>query len=94
MRAESVPEPTLRRLPSYYHYLVRLREKGQVMISAAQIGEDLVKCAIQGNDAGGRMGHADGLAPIIGNAHIRPAPGCGQQEGQQGEVPEKLAVRR
>ncbi len=41
MRAESVPEPTLRRLPSYYHYLVRLREKGQVMISAAQIGEDL-----------------------------------------------------
>lgn len=41
MRAESVPEPTLRRLPSYYHYLVRLREKGQGMISAAQIGEDL-----------------------------------------------------
>jgi len=41
MRAESVPEPTLRRLPSYYHYLVRLREKGQKMISAAQIGEDL-----------------------------------------------------
>jgi len=41
MRAESVPEPTLRRLPSYYHYLVRLREKGQEMISAAQIGEDL-----------------------------------------------------
>jgi len=41
MRAESVPEPTLRRLPCYYHYLVRLREKGQEMISAAQIGEDL-----------------------------------------------------
>jgi len=41
MRAASVPEPTLRRLPCYYHYLVRLREKGQEMISAAQIGEDL-----------------------------------------------------
>ena len=41
MRVESVPEPTLRRLPSYYHYLLRLREKGQVMTSAAQIGEAL-----------------------------------------------------
>lgn len=41
MRVESVPEPTLRRLPSYYHYLVRLREEGQEMVSAAQMGEDL-----------------------------------------------------
>lgn len=41
MRVESVPEPTLRRLPSYYHYLLRLREKGQEMTSAAQIGAAL-----------------------------------------------------
>jgi redox-sensing transcriptional repressor len=41
MRVESVPEPTLRRLPSYHGYLVRLREKGQIMISASQIGADL-----------------------------------------------------
>ena len=41
MRVESVPEPTLRRLPSYYHYLLRLREKGQETTSAAQIGAAL-----------------------------------------------------
>jgi redox-sensing transcriptional repressor len=41
MRVESVPEPTLRRLPSYHGYLLRLREKGQTMISASQIGADL-----------------------------------------------------
>ncbi|MHB8799021.1 MAG: redox-sensing transcriptional repressor Rex [Thermoanaerobaculia bacterium] len=41
MRVASVPEPTLRRLPSYYHYLLRLREKGQEMTSAAQIGAAL-----------------------------------------------------
>ena len=41
MRVESVPEPTLRRLPSYYHYLLRLRENGQEMTSAARIGAAL-----------------------------------------------------
>jgi len=41
MRVESVPEPTLRRLPSYHSYLIRLREKGQTMISASQMGADL-----------------------------------------------------
>jgi len=41
MRVESVPEPTLRRLPSYHSYLTRLRDKGQIMISASQIGADL-----------------------------------------------------
>lgn len=41
MRVDSVPEATLRRLPSYYHYLLRLREKGQTTISAAQIGAAL-----------------------------------------------------
>jgi len=65
MRAESVPEPTLRRLPSYYHYLVRLREKGQEMISAAQIGEDLgvhhtqvrKDLAVTGSQGKPKMGH-------------------------------------
>lgn len=41
MTTTAVPEPTLRRLPCYYHYLVRLREQGQEMVSASQIGEDL-----------------------------------------------------
>ncbi len=41
MRVASVPEPTLRRLPSYYHYLVRLQEHGHEMVSATQMGEDL-----------------------------------------------------
>ena len=41
MRVDSIPEATLRRLPSYYHYLLRLREKGQVVTSAAQIGAAL-----------------------------------------------------
>ena len=41
MRVEPVPEPTLRGLPSYYHYLLRLRENGQEMTSAAQIGAAL-----------------------------------------------------
>ncbi len=38
MRVDSIPEATLRRLPSYYHYLLRLREKGQTATSAAQMG--------------------------------------------------------
>lgn len=41
MRVDSIPEATLRRLPSYYHYLLRLREKGQEVTSAAQIGAAL-----------------------------------------------------
>lgn len=41
MSTAAVPEPTLRRLPCYYHYLVRLRDAGQEMVSASQIGEHL-----------------------------------------------------
>ena len=37
----SVPEPTLRRLPKYYHYLRRIQEQGQEIISATQMAEDL-----------------------------------------------------
>ena len=41
MPATSVPEPTLRRLPKYYHYLRRIQGEGQEIISATQMAEDL-----------------------------------------------------
>jgi len=41
MAATSVPLPTLRRLPRYYHYLLRVRTAGQEIISATQMAEDL-----------------------------------------------------
>jgi redox-sensing transcriptional repressor len=41
MAAMTVPEPTLRRLPRYYHYLLRVRGTGQEIISATQMAEDL-----------------------------------------------------
>ncbi len=41
MVATSVPEPTLRRLPRYYHYLKRVQGTGQEIISATQMAEDL-----------------------------------------------------
>jgi len=41
MVAISVPEPTLRRLPKYYHYLKRVQGTGQEIISATQMAEDL-----------------------------------------------------
>lgn len=41
MRMESVPEPTLRRLPRYYHFLRRLHENGQEIVSATMMGESL-----------------------------------------------------
>ena len=41
MVAATVPEPTLRRLPKYYHYLKRVQGTGQEIISATQMAEDL-----------------------------------------------------
>jgi len=41
MVATTVPEPTLRRLPKYYHYLKRVQGTGQEIISATQMAEDL-----------------------------------------------------
>ena len=41
MVAISVPVPTLRRLPKYYHYLKRVQGTGQEIISATQMAEDL-----------------------------------------------------
>lgn len=41
MTTTGVPEPTLRRLPRYYHYLRRLKEAGQEIVSARQMADDL-----------------------------------------------------
>jgi redox-sensing transcriptional repressor len=41
MVASTVPEPTLRRLPKYYHYLRRIQGSGQEIVSATQMAEDL-----------------------------------------------------
>ena len=38
-----VPEPTLKRLPSYLYYLEKVKEQGTINISAPVIGKDL-KC--------------------------------------------------
>ena len=35
------PVPTLRRLPTYHHYLLRLREQGRPFVSCTLIAEDL-----------------------------------------------------
>jgi redox-sensing transcriptional repressor len=35
------PVPTLRRLPTYHHYLLRLREQGRPFVSCTHIAEDL-----------------------------------------------------
>ncbi len=37
----SVPEPTLRRLPLYYHYLKNLLKRGREVVSCTHIGNDL-----------------------------------------------------
>jgi len=41
MKIEPVPEPTLRRLPRYYHLLRRLQENGQEIVSATMMAEEL-----------------------------------------------------
>ncbi len=42
-KSDQVPEPTLRRLPTYLFYLEKIREKGELTISAPVIGKAL-KC--------------------------------------------------
>lgn len=76
MRAESVPEPTLRRLPIYHGYLVRLRDKGEIMVSASQLGADLgvhhtqvrKDLAFTGSEGRPKVGHriADLITSIEG----------------------------
>jgi len=38
---KEVPLPTLRRLPSYYHYLKKLQDAGREVVSCTHIAEDL-----------------------------------------------------
>ena len=39
--ARSIPQPSLRRLPEYHHYLVELEAQGVTQISCSAIGRDL-----------------------------------------------------
>ncbi len=39
----SIPEPSLRRLPQYHHYLAELQSRGVSLVSCSTIGRDL-KC--------------------------------------------------
>jgi len=41
MKMEPVPEPTLRRLPRYYHLLRRLQDNRQEIVSATMMAEEL-----------------------------------------------------
>lgn len=74
MAALSVPTPTLRRLPKYYHYLRRIQSEGHEIISATQMAEDLgihhtqvrKDLAATGSQGKPKVGHkvADLLASI------------------------------
>jgi len=45
--ASSIPEPSLRRLPQYHHYLVELQSRGINLVSCSTIGRDLKYVPIQ-----------------------------------------------
>src|ERR1017187_8352506 len=45
--APSIPQPSLRRLPQYHHYLVDLEAKGISRVSCSGIGRDLNLVPIQ-----------------------------------------------
>jgi redox-sensing transcriptional repressor len=47
LKGQSIPEPSLRRLPQYHHYLVDLEAKGISRISCSVIGRDLNLVAVQ-----------------------------------------------
>jgi redox-sensing transcriptional repressor len=42
-----IPEPTLRRLPKYHHFLVGLREQGVTSVSCTRIGDSLGLLPVQ-----------------------------------------------
>jgi redox-sensing transcriptional repressor len=46
-QVSGVPEPTLRRLPLYYHYLKSVLAKGREHISCTHIGRDLLLEPVQ-----------------------------------------------
>ena len=74
MTGTAVPNPTLRRLPKYYHDLQRIHGEGQEIISATQMAEDLgihhtqvrKDLAATGSQGKPKVGHrvADLLASI------------------------------
>jgi redox-sensing transcriptional repressor len=43
----SIPEPSLRRLPQYHHYLVDLKSRGINLVSCSAIGRDLKLVPVQ-----------------------------------------------
>ena len=43
----SIPQPSLRRLPQYHHYLVELEAKGVRQVSCSAIGRDLNLVPVQ-----------------------------------------------
>jgi len=43
----SIPEPSLRRLPQYHHYLAELQSKGVSWVSCSTIGRDLKYIPVQ-----------------------------------------------
>ncbi|MGD0829878.1 MAG: redox-sensing transcriptional repressor Rex [Terracidiphilus sp.] len=45
--APSIPQPSLRRLPQYHHYLVDLETKGITRVSCSLIGRDLGQVPVQ-----------------------------------------------
>jgi len=45
--ARSIPQPSLRRLPQYHHYLVELEAKGISRVSCSVIGQDLGLVPVQ-----------------------------------------------
>jgi len=45
--APSIPQPSLRRLPQYHHYLVELEAKGTTQVSCSMIGRDLSLIPVQ-----------------------------------------------
>jgi redox-sensing transcriptional repressor len=74
MTSSAVPNPTLRRLPKYYHYLERIHGEGQEIITATQMAQDLgihhtqvrKDLAATGSQGKPKVGHrvADLLASI------------------------------
>ena len=43
----SIPEPSLRRLPQYHHYLAELQSRGVSLVSCSTIGRDLKYIPVQ-----------------------------------------------
>jgi redox-sensing transcriptional repressor len=45
--AQTIPEPSLRRLPQYHYYLVALQSRGITVVSCSAIGRDLQYVPVQ-----------------------------------------------